>query len=455
MLKENHRSFEMLQRVFDASLASACWLAAFTFRFKVVGGAQSGLDTLFLKLTLVVVLLTWWAFGSQGLYRSQRFSSRFREILAVFKANNLAVIGLVIALYFFAGDRVSRATILLYYVLSTFLFIFTRIMIRNALRALRARGKNLRYVLLAGNSSQLSSYVKTVRSFKDSGIRFLGWIDSEGLATQHEIPAISSKEELEHKPDSIVLSYTGAESAKTSEFLAKHHNDVVPIQILPDLSFSLVGHQIEDFAGIPLVTVNQPTFNSLELALKRALDIFGVVIGGLIISPLLIFCAVGVKLSSPGPIFFGQRRIGMDGDEFLMWKFRSMKIADSSTQTQEWSNKENPRKTKFGDFLRRTSLDELPQLWNVLVGDMSLVGPRPEQPYFVEKFRHEIPGYMLRHKMRAGMTGWAQINGWRGDTDLNERINCDIYYIKNWSFIFDLRILFLTIFKGFISKNAY
>lgn len=445
----------MLQRIFDVALAAFCWLIAFYLRFRLMEGGQTGLETLFLKLTLVVMGLTAWAFSGQGLYRSQRFSSRFKEILAVFKANNIAVMGLIIALYFFAGDRVSRATIIMYYGLSTMLFITTRIIIRNTLRSIRARGINLRHILLVGNGPQLVSYVKTVRSFKDSGIRFLGWIDSEGVAHEHEISDIKETKELNERPDSIVLSYAGSSSHKTNDFLAKHHNDVVPIQILPDLSFSLVGHRIEDFAGIPLVTVNQPSFNPIELATKRLLDIVGVLIGGLLISPLLIFCALGVKLSSPGPIFFGQRRIGMNGREFLMWKFRSMKVADDTVQSKEWSNKDNPRKTRFGDFLRRTSLDELPQLWNVLTGDMSLVGPRPEQPYFVEKFRHEIPGYMLRHKMRAGMTGWAQINGWRGDTDLKERINCDIYYIKNWSFWFDLRILFLTVFKGFVSKNAY
>lgn len=455
MLRENHRSFEMLQRIFDAALAAVCWLIAFYLRFRLMEGGQAGLEALFLKLTFVVMALTAWAFSGQGLYRSQRFSSRFKEILAVFKANNIAVMGLIIALYFFAGDRVSRATIIMYYGLSTVLFITTRIIIRNTLRSIRARGINLRHILLVGNGPQLVSYVKTVRSFKDSGIRFLGWIDSEGVAREHEISDIKETKDLMERPDSIVLSYAGSSSHKTNDFLAKHHNDVVPIQILPDLSFSLVGHRIEDFAGIPLVTVNQPSFNPIELAAKRLLDIIGVLIGGLIISPLLIFCALGVKLSSPGPIFFGQRRMGMNGREFLMWKFRSMKVADDTVQSKEWSNKDNPRKTRFGDFLRRTSLDELPQLWNVLTGDMSLVGPRPEQPYFVEKFRHEIPGYMLRHKMRAGMTGWAQINGWRGDTDLKERINCDIYYIKNWSFWFDLRILFLTVFKGFVSKNAY
>lgn len=445
----------MLQRAFDAGLAATCWLVAFYVRFRVMDGGQSGLESLFLKLTFVVMVLTLWAFAGQGLYRSQRFSSRFKEILAVFKANNIAAVGLIIVLYFFAGDRVSRATIIMYYALSMVLFIVTRIIIRNTLRSIRARGINLRHILLVGNGPQLASYVKTVRSFKDSGIRFLGWIDSEGVASEFEIPELTDTKQVQDKPDSIVLSYSGATSNKTNEFLAKHHNDVVPIQILPDLSFSLVGHQIEDFAGIPLVTVNQPSFNTIELGAKRLLDIVGVVIGGLLISPILIFCALGVKFSSPGPIFFGQRRIGVNGKEFLMWKFRSMRVADSTTQTKEWSNKDNPRKTKFGDFLRRTSLDELPQLWNVLTGDMSLVGPRPEQPFFVEKFRHEIPGYMLRHKMRAGMTGWAQINGWRGDTDLTERINCDIYYIKNWSFWFDIRILFLTVFKGFVSKNAY
>ena len=201
--------------------------------------------------------------------------------------------------------------------------------------------------------------------------------------------------------------------------------------------------------------MNQPSFNPVELFGKRLIDFFGALIGSLLISPLLVFVALGVKFSSPGPLLFGQRRVGLDGEEFMMWKFRSMRVATGDEDKTEWSNKDNPRKTKFGDFIRRTSLDELPQLLNVLLGNMSLVGPRPEQPFFVEKFRHEIPGYMLKHKMKPGMTGWAQVNGWRGDTDLNKRIECDIYYIKHWSLWFDIKILFLTIFKGFINKNAY
>src|SRR5690606_3285476 len=177
------------------------------------------------------------------------------------------------------------------------------------------------------------------------------------------------------------------------EFIKLHYNDVTPIQILPDLSYALVGQQVEDFAGIPLITYNQPKFSTIDLILKRFFDFLLTLIGLILISPILLAIAIGVKLSSPGPIFYGQRRMGVDGQLFTMWKFRSMRLANDDTDTKEWSNKENPRKTKFGSFLRRTSLDELPQLFNVLLGQMSLVGPRPEQPYFVEKFRSEIPGY--------------------------------------------------------------
>lgn len=331
-------------------------------------------------------------------------------------------------------------------------------MTRNFLRYLRTKGKNLRHVLLIGNSPLLSDYVHTARTYKDSGIRFMGWIDSEGLADKVKIPIIQQDYKSFREsatPDSIIISYSGESSIKAHQFIASNYNDVIPMQLLPDLTYSLVGHQIEDFGGIPLLAVNQPTFNPIETFLKRSIDFLGALIGSLLISPLLLFLTLGVKFSSPGPILFGQKRIGLDGREFTMWKFRSMKLATGDEDKTEWSNKDNPRKTRFGDFIRRTSLDELPQLLNVLFGDMSLVGPRPEQPFFVEKFRSEIPGYMLKHKMKPGMTGWAQVNGWRGDTDLNKRIECDIFYIKNWSLWLDIKILFLTIFKGDGFKNAY
>ena len=451
------RKFSFYQKVVDSIIILLSWAIAYFVRFHIMSG-QKGLALTFLKISPFVTAITLYSFYKVDLYKSMRFSSRFKEIYSVFRANTTAAIVIVILLYFTSQERISRATILMYFGISTLLLVSVRLIVRNILRHIRKKGHNLRHLLLIGNGKAIIEYIHTAKKFKDSGIRFIGWLDSQGKSERMDIENLKiSFEDIKArlKPDAIILSYEGEESHKTSQFVAEHYNDVIPIQILPDLSYSMVGNKIEDFGGIPVISVNQPVINSYELFLKHIGDFLLTFVGCLFISPLLFFLALGVKLSSPGPILFGQRRVGLDGKEFLMWKFRSMRVADDSKQTQEWSNKENPRKTKFGDFIRKTSLDELPQLLNVLKGEMSLVGPRPEQPFFVEKFRHEIPGYMLKHKMKPGMTGWAQVNGWRGDTDLNKRIECDIYYIKNWSLWLDVKILFLTLFKGFINKNAY
>lgn len=458
MLNEHRSTFSFFQKLVDGLTVFGSWMLAFYIRFHLLQGGQPGLQAEFIKIGPYLVLISIYAFYKTDLYSSLRFSNRYKEIFSVIKGNTFAVLGLVILLYFLNDERISRLTILIYLFVSNFFLVSIRMAVRNYLRYLRSKGRNLRHILLIGNSPLLSDYIKTVKLFKDSGIRFIGWLDSNGLAKQENITDLNSdykKFITTHKPDSIILSYSGNDSIKAHEFIAENYNDVIPIQFLPDLTYSLVGHKIEDFAGIPLLSVNQPSLNAIELLFKRAIDFTGALIGSILISPILIFLTVGVKLSSPGPILFGQRRIGFDGRDFMMWKFRSMKMADSDIDKTEWSNKNNPRKTKFGDFIRRNSLDELPQLLNVLLGDMSLVGPRPEQPFFVDKFKSEITGYMLKHKMKPGMTGWAQVNGWRGDTDLNKRIECDIYYIKHWSLWFDLKILFLTLFKGSANKNAY
>ncbi len=454
--KSHERTFSLLQKSLDIILVLACWYIAYLFRFQFQSGAQSGLAPLFVQLSFLIAFLTSWAFHHQGLYRSLRFSSRYQEILAVLKANTLSLLGLVVILYFFAGERLSRLTLIYFYLISSFVLILARILVRNFLRVLRRKGMNLRHYLLIGNSTQLEAYVDTIRGFKDSGIRFIGWQDSAGLASKHGIPELNkSFEETKETIDGVVLSYVSEDSKKIDLFLKQNYDALFPIQVLPDLTYSFVGHKIEDFSGLPLLSLNQPNLNTFELFLKRLFDFTATLIGLLIISPLMITLAVLVKTTSKGPIFYGQERMGLDGQHFKMWKFRSMKVATEAQQKPGWTVENDPRRTAFGTFLRKTSLDELPQLWNVLVGDMSLVGPRPEQPYFVEKFRQEIPGYMLRHKMKAGITGWAQVNGWRGDTSIAKRIECDNYYIKNWSFVFDLKILFLTFWKGFINKNAY
>lgn len=450
MLKQHEKAISNSQRIIDALLIYICWMAAYYIRFDILPAQNSQLEQ-FAKIGLVQVAFGLYFMYKNGLYRSQRFNSRIGEIMTVVKANTLAFLALVISLYFVAPERVSRGQLLLYYPLSTCVLIAMRLATRNFLRVLRKKGYNLRHVVLFGNGPQLIDYVQTARRYKDCGITFRGWLNSEGKAKELGIPEASTTEGA----DVIVIGHKNGDHHKTDDFLRSNYNDITPLQILPDLSYALVGQQVEDFAGIPLITYNQPHFSTLDLLIKRAFDFTLTLIGVTLISPLLIFIALGVKFSSPGPIFYGQRRMGIDGQLFTMWKFRSMRMASDDSDTKEWSNKENPRKTKFGSFLRRTSLDELPQVFNVLLGQMSLVGPRPEQPFFVEKFRSEIPGYMLRHKMKAGITGWAQVNGWRGDTSLNKRIECDIYYIKHWSLWFDVKILFLTFWKGFIDKNAY
>ena len=208
--------------------------------------------------------------------------------------------------------------------------------------------------------------------------------------------------------------------------------------------------------GLPVVHIRHiPLSDSFNAACKRVVDIFGALVALILFSPIMLIAVIGVKLSSPGPIIFKQERVGLHNRTFSMYKFRSMGVQAPKDEKNCWTVKNDPRVTPFGRFMRHTSIDELPQLINILKGDMSLVGPRPERPLFVEKFREEIPRYMIKHQVRPGLTGWAQINGYRGDTSIEKRIECDLYYIENWTLGLDFKIIFLTFFKGFINQNAY
>jgi Undecaprenyl-phosphate glucose phosphotransferase len=458
LLKKHERLFAFFQKSVDALVVALAWGVAFTIRFHIMEGGQTGLELLFLKLTPVLIILTFYFYYQNGLYRSMRFNNRYIEIFAVFKANFMATLSFVIFLYFFAETRLSRIVLIYYFLISSFLLILTRMMVRNFLRALRRRGKNLRYILLVGNGAQFEQYIETMRDFKDAGIEILGWAESDGLAEKLKVPSITGtlKELInEFSPQTVVLGYNHKSINRLEEVLKDNYDELTPIQILPDLSYSFIGHRIEDFAGVPLLNVNHPHITGLQSFAKRLFDFLCTFFGLIILSPLLLFLGFLVKMTSRGPIFYGQDRMGLDGGSFKMWKFRTMKMAESDEDQTTWTTKDDPRKTTFGNFLRKTSLDELPQIFNVMVGDMSLVGPRPERPFFVDKFKDEIPAYMLRHKMKAGITGWAQINGWRGDTSIKRRIEFDIYYIKHWSLWFDIKILFLTFWKGLINKNAY
>lgn len=459
MLKEHQTTFSFAQKLVDFIAVIFCWWLAYYIRFEtIIPDAQTGLLTFYLKVSPILGIITFYFFRKYGLYRSHRFTSRFNEILTVIKANNIATIAFIIFVYFFFRDKVSRITFINYMIISNVVLISIRILIRNLLRMMRQKGRNLRYIMLVGDGIQLDGYVKHLKQFKDAGIKFSGWIDSNGKAEKFGIKEFncSLSEAIEQmKLDSIVIGYSSKNSDKIEKVLMENYNETTPIQILPDMAYSYIGYEINDFGGIPIITINQPKVNNFDYFIKRVFDFSVTLTGTIIISPLLIILALLVKLTSRGPIFYGQERMGLDGKTFKMLKFRSMRVDAEQETGAVWAVENDPRRTKFGTFLRSTSLDELPQLFNVINGDMSLVGPRPERPVFVNKFKKEIPAYMLRHKMKAGITGWAQVNGWRGDTSLHKRIECDIYYIKNWSLLFDIKILFLTFWKGFINKNAY
>lgn len=459
MLKSNEKSIVFFQATFDFVLAIAFWLIVYLVRFELVPGGQEGLGALFAKAALLMAGLTVYIFRREGLYQSYRLSSIQEEIARVFRANVVAIVAFVVLAYFIAPERLSRAVILGYAIVSTVGFAFFRVAVRAALIYLRSRGYNLRHVFLVGHGQALELYVENIRKYPGTGVVITGWADSGGFAQRFGIQEVNSDLPAyvrEICPDSIVVNYEGEATERLHRRLRELHNDVIPIVILPDLSYSFVGFHVEQMAGVPAFVLNQPNFSTANIVMKRAFDVFASGIGLILISPFLAALAIGVKISSPGPIFFGQERVGLDGQRFKMWKFRSMKVGAHATDgVPGWTTENDPRRTKFGSFIRATSLDELPQLWNVFVGDMSLVGPRPEQPYYVDKFRSEIPAYMLRHKMKAGITGWAQVNGWRGDTSLHKRIECDLYYIRNWSIWLDLKILLMTFWKGIINKNAY
>lgn len=461
MLKTHERLVAYLQQLLDFSLAYSIWMTAYFIRFHFIWDAQVGLTKDFFRAGFVVSIVTIFVFRRMGLYRSFRLRPAYLELQDLAKANVVANLIFVTFLYLLAEERLSRSVVIVYFISSTFAFLALRLVGRRVLNQVRKSGRNLRHFLLIGAGAAMEQYVTTVLSSKESGVRFKGWIDSRGLADKYQIRSatmdmVGGASNLEF--DGVVIGYQGEDLAKLGLVLKKVYNDVVPIIILPDTSYSVVGYEIEHIAGIPSLVVNQPKLTTIDLLTKRTFDLVVSFFGLIFLSPLFLCLGLIIKLTSPGPIFFAQERVGLDGKKFKMWKFRSMKVssdASGSSETPGWTIQDDPRRTKIGVFLRSASLDELPQLWNVFKGDMSLVGPRPEQPYFVEKFRHEIPAYMLRHKVKAGITGWAQVNGWRGDTSLPKRIEFDLFYIKNWSLWMDIKILILTLRRGVFNKNAY
>ena len=414
-----------------------------------------------LILIIPVYLLLYQAFT---LYTPMRMQGRRLVLANIIKANSLGLLILMFTFYMIDEGDYSRSTYIMFYVINIILQWCVRMLIFGLLKDMREKGMNQRQLICVGYSRAAEEYIDRVLANPQWGYVIRGILDDNVPAgTMYKgIKVLGRIANLnvilpENKLDEIAITLGLSEYYRLEEIVALCEKSGVHTKFIPDYNKIIpTKPYTEDILGLPVINIRYvPLNNTFNAMIKRAMDIVGSICGIIVTSPLMLLMCLLIKLTSPGPLIYKQERVGLHNRTFRMYKFRSMEIQPESEEKKAWTVKNDPRVTGIGKFMRHTSIDELPQLFNILKGDMSLVGPRPERPFFVEKFREEIPRYMVKHQVRPGLTGWAQVNGYRGDTSIRKRIECDLYYIENWSIGFDVKIIFLTFFKGFINKNAY
>jgi Undecaprenyl-phosphate glucose phosphotransferase len=367
-------------------------------------------------------------------------------------------------LYLIHQGDVSRLLVGVFLLLNVTLTVIERNIVRLILMNARRIGHNLKHIILVGYSRAAEEYIDRIVQNPQWGYKVMGILDDNVPAgtKYRDIEVLGFTESLSpilegNHPDEIAITLGLNEYYKLERIVAMCEKSGVHTKFIPDYTNIIpTKPYTEDLLGLPVINIRHvPLSNTFNMMVKRVMDIVGSILCIILFSPVMLLTAILVKATSRGPLIFTQERVGLHNRPFKMYKFRSMEVQSKKEEQKGWTVKNDPRITKVGSFIRKTSIDELPQLFNVLKGDMSLVGPRPERPQFVEKFREEIPRYMVKHQVRPGMTGWAQVNGYRGNTSIRKRIEHDLYYIENWTVGLDIKILFLTVFKGFINKNAY
>ena len=466
MIKDNERVFYRLHVVIDAfviafSYLFACFLQLGFFIEKDIGRLTT--EEYLLPLFFVVpgLLLLYYAFN---LYTSKRVQGRRLEIGNIVKANSLMLLIFLSVLMLRHMDDFSRQLVFLFYGIDTVLEVVVRFLIRRALVNIRRKGMNLKRILLVGYSRAAEEYIDRINANPQWGYVVRGILDDniERGTMYKGVKVIGRIDNLlvilpQNHLDEIAITLGLNEYYKLERIVGLCEKSGVHTKFIPDYNNIIpTKPYTEDLLGLPVINIRHvPLSNTFNMMVKRTMDVCGSPLCIVLFSPVMLLMAALIKLTSPGPLIFKQERVGLHNRPFKMYKFRSMEVQTEREEQKGWTVKNDPRVTGIGRFMRKTSIDELPQLFNVLKGDMSLVGPRPERPQFVEKFREEIPRYMVKHQVRPGMTGWAQINGYRGDTSIRKRIEYDLYYIENWTVGLDFKILFLTCFKGFINKNAY
>jgi Undecaprenyl-phosphate glucose phosphotransferase len=416
---------------------------------------------LMLVFIVPVYLLLYQAFT---LYTPMRMQGRRLVLANIVKANSLGLLILMFTFYMIDESDFSRSTYIMFYVINIVLQWCARMLIFALLRDMREKGLNQKQMICVGYSRAAEEYIDRVLANPQWGYVIRGILDDNVPAgTEYKgIKVLGRIANLniilpENRLDEIAITLGLSEYYRLEEIVALCEKSGVHTKFIPDYNKIIpTKPYTEDILGLPVINIRYvPLNNTFNALVKRAMDIAGSIVGIIVTSPLMLLMCVIIKLTSPGPLIYKQERVGLHNQTFRMYKFRSMEVQPESEEKKAWTVKNDPRVTPIGKFMRHTSIDELPQLFNILKGNMSLVGPRPERPFFVEKFREEIPRYMVKHQVRPGLTGWAQVNGYRGDTSIRKRIEYDLYYIENWSIGLDIKIIFLTFFKGFINKNAY
>jgi Undecaprenyl-phosphate glucose phosphotransferase len=478
MIRHN-RLLVAVHLVSDVMLGLSAFIIAYALRFYTgLIPITRGLPPLrqYINLLPFIAVVVPLAFHLQGLYRLRRGRSRVDDFFAVFVGSILAVVfGIIGTLYTntYLADETARATgayqvsqivWALFLVLNVTLTFSSRELIREVLERRWRAGIGLKRVLVAGAGELGRLVADKILEHRELGYQIVGFVDDRAagdhigyrglplLGTLDDAAEITAREGVDH----LYVALPPEQHVRMLELLDSTSREMVDVKVVPDLlQVIALRARLEDLDGVPVININDVPLQGFNSVLKRLIDIGISSVALILLAFPLAIVALLVRVTSRGPVFYRQERMGLDGKSFSIVKFRSMYDNAERDTGPVWTRPEDPRVTPFGRFLRRSNLDELPQLWNVLKGDMSIVGPRPERPHFVEQFKHKIPQYMLRHKVKAGLTGWAQVNGWRGNTPLEKRIEYDLYYIENWSVRLDLKIMWLTLLRGFFHKHAY
>lgn len=488
MIKENQRHLNRIGLVLDIIVLLFAMILAWWIRF--VSGWVYAVDAQYIQIrnyivpAIIMIPVYISIYGFLKLYVPKRIRAFYKEIGSIIQANIIGMLIFTMMLFVFKQDNYSRMLLFIFALANTILMILERLGIRIFIRTLRKKGYNKKHILLLGYNPLAEEFLTKLTANKYLGYNLIGVLDEsikkrsencnekliakaggQPLSTDsddHHGEWVGDLERLEEylgifQVDEIFIALKTSQYERIGKILRLAEKQGIRANIIPDYYRYIPSKPyIEDLDGIPIINTRYIPLDHLgNRTIKRILDICLSLMAIIVTSPLMLFSAIFIKITSKGPIIFRQERVGLNKKAFMMYKFRSMRVQLEEEEKAEWTTQNDPRKTKFGTWIRKTSIDELPQFFNVLKGDMSIVGPRPERPYFVEQFKEEIPKYMIKHHVRPGITGWAQVNGWRGDTSIEKRIECDIYYIENWNIGLDIKIMCLTVFKGFINKNAY